>query len=169
MYQRSVWLGPAGTRTPLHRDPYHNLLCQAWGGKAVRLHAPEHAAALAPYTQHALRNTSQVHRKGLLRYPGPATDGVKKLLCGVEGHTSHGLRARSARRTPALSPAARAAQHRCAAEGLLQALGPRDSAHVGSYAWRGTPVSCALHAPEYPAAPAVHLQGQLFSLHYCGF
>ena len=59
VHQRSVWLGPAGTRTPLHRDPYFNLLCQAWGAKAVRLHAPEHAAALAPYHQHALRNTSQ--------------------------------------------------------------------------------------------------------------
>ncbi|KAK9825699.1 hypothetical protein WJX81_007016 [Elliptochloris bilobata] len=60
VYQRSVWLGPAGTRTPLHRDPYHNLLCQAWGAKAVRLYAPKHAAALAPYPQHALRNTSQL-------------------------------------------------------------------------------------------------------------
>ena len=63
MHQRSVWLGPAGTRTPLHRDPYFNLLCQAWGAKAVRLHAPEHAAALAPYRQHALRNTSQARSR----------------------------------------------------------------------------------------------------------
>lgn len=63
MHQRSVWLGPAGTHTPLHRDPYINLLCQAWGAKAVRLHAPEHAAALAPYRQHALRNTSQARRR----------------------------------------------------------------------------------------------------------
>lgn len=31
MHQRSIWLGPKGTQTPLHRDPYHNLLCQvAW-------------------------------------------------------------------------------------------------------------------------------------------
>lgn len=28
MHQRSVWLGPRGTQTPLHCDPYHNLLCQ---------------------------------------------------------------------------------------------------------------------------------------------
>lgn len=28
MHQRSVWLGPKGTQTPLHCDPYHNLLCQ---------------------------------------------------------------------------------------------------------------------------------------------
>ena len=28
MHQRSVWLGPRGTQTPLHCDPYYNLLCQ---------------------------------------------------------------------------------------------------------------------------------------------
>ena len=29
LHQRNTWLGPAGTTTPLHRDPYLNLLCQA--------------------------------------------------------------------------------------------------------------------------------------------
>lgn len=29
LHQRSVWLGCAGTLTPLHHDPYHNLFCQA--------------------------------------------------------------------------------------------------------------------------------------------
>uniref|UniRef100_A0A7S2ZH96 JmjC domain-containing protein n=1 Tax=Rhodosorus marinus TaxID=101924 RepID=A0A7S2ZH96_9RHOD len=24
----NMWLGPSGTQTPLHHDPYHNLLCQ---------------------------------------------------------------------------------------------------------------------------------------------
>ena len=28
MHQRSVWLGPRGTQTPLHCDPYFNLFCQ---------------------------------------------------------------------------------------------------------------------------------------------
>ncbi len=29
LHQLNTWLGPAGTVTPLHRDPYLNLLCQA--------------------------------------------------------------------------------------------------------------------------------------------
>lgn len=29
LHQRSIWLGCRGTQTPLHRDPYHNLFCQA--------------------------------------------------------------------------------------------------------------------------------------------
>ena len=29
LHQLNTWLGPAGTVTPLHRDPYLNMLCQA--------------------------------------------------------------------------------------------------------------------------------------------
>jgi len=39
--QRNVWLGPKGTRTPLHTDPYHNIFCQVLGYKYVRLYPPE--------------------------------------------------------------------------------------------------------------------------------
>ena len=46
--QRNAWLGPKGTRTPLHTDPYHNIFCQVVGCKYVRLYPPEATEAVYP-------------------------------------------------------------------------------------------------------------------------
>jgi lysine-specific demethylase 8 len=57
---RQLWLGPGGTITPLHRDPYDNLLCQAHGSKAVRLYAAAQSPSMYAFKQPAaLRNTSR--------------------------------------------------------------------------------------------------------------
>jgi lysine-specific demethylase 8 len=56
----NAWLGPAGTVTPLHCDPHHNLLAQVVGVKYVRLYAPAHTEALYPHPSGHCTNSSQV-------------------------------------------------------------------------------------------------------------
>jgi lysine-specific demethylase 8 len=60
----NAWLGPKGTKTPLHTDPYHNVLCQVVGFKYVRLYAPDQTPYLYPREAEesgvSMENTSSV-------------------------------------------------------------------------------------------------------------
>lgn len=63
----SAWFGPAGTVSPLHNDPFHNLLAQVVGSKYVRLIDARFSPRLYPRSG-ALCNNSHVN----LDQPAPS-------------------------------------------------------------------------------------------------
>ncbi|XP_010651267.1 lysine-specific demethylase JMJ30 isoform X3 [Vitis vinifera] len=59
----NAWFGPAGTVTPLHHDPHHNILAQVVGKKYIRLYPASLSEELYPYTETMLCNSSKFSLK----------------------------------------------------------------------------------------------------------
>ena len=63
----NAWFGPPGTVSPLHTDPYYNILCQIVGKKYVRLYNPDQSDRLYPRGDESgvdMSNTSEVDAEG---------------------------------------------------------------------------------------------------------
>jgi len=61
IYRSNLWLGGhAGTASPCHFDPFHNLLVQVYGTKRVILFDPKDSCGLYPAVNTVQRNTSLI-------------------------------------------------------------------------------------------------------------
>ncbi|EOY32544.1 2-oxoglutarate (2OG) and Fe(II)-dependent oxygenase superfamily protein isoform 1 [Theobroma cacao] len=80
----NAWFGPAGTVTPLHHDPHHNVLAQVVGKKYVRLYSASYSEELYPYSETMLNNSSQVDLDNMDDVEFPKVRDLEFLDCILE-------------------------------------------------------------------------------------
>ncbi|KAJ8759611.1 hypothetical protein K2173_008792 [Erythroxylum novogranatense] len=80
----NAWFGPAGTVTPLHHDPHHNLLAQVVGRKYVRLYPSSLTEELHPYSETMLCNSSQVDLDNIDERQFPKVNELEFVDCILE-------------------------------------------------------------------------------------
>ncbi|CAN8268907.1 unnamed protein product [Cochlearia groenlandica] len=80
----NAWFGPAGTVTPLHHDPHHNILAQVVGKKYIRLYASSMQDELYPYSETMLCNSSQVDLDNMDKTEFPKAMELEFMDCILE-------------------------------------------------------------------------------------
>ncbi|KAB2077771.1 hypothetical protein ES319_A06G118800v1 [Gossypium barbadense] len=80
----NAWFGPAGTVTPLHHDPHHNILAQVVGKKYVRLYSAKYSEELYPYSETMLNNSSQVDLDNIDEVEFPKVRDLEFIDCILE-------------------------------------------------------------------------------------
>ncbi|KAM5582535.1 hypothetical protein ABKV19_002786 [Rosa sericea] len=80
----NAWFGPAGTVTPLHHDPHHNVFAQVVGKKYIRLYRASLSEELYPHTETMLCNSSQVDLDNVDEREFPEVKDLEFLDCILE-------------------------------------------------------------------------------------
>ncbi|KAK7404496.1 hypothetical protein VNO78_05437 [Psophocarpus tetragonolobus] len=80
----NAWFGPAGTVTPLHHDPHHNILAQVVGKKYIRLYSSSLSEELFPHSGTMLSNSSQVDLDEIDQRKFPKVQELEFVDCILE-------------------------------------------------------------------------------------
>ncbi|CAN1263609.1 Lysine-specific demethylase JMJ30 [Linum perenne] len=80
----NAWFGPAGTVTPLHHDPHHNIFAQVVGKKYIRLYSPSLSKELHPHNETMLYNSSKVDLDNIDEKAFPKVHDLEFLDCILE-------------------------------------------------------------------------------------
>lgn len=79
----NMWFGPSDTQSPLHHDPFHNLLVQVHGYKYVRLYAHSESEKLYPRDGRLYNNSSvDVLAPDLIAHPAYTNAEYSETVLG---------------------------------------------------------------------------------------